>query len=610
MIKLSHLAFLAFSLAAITGDSAAEFKVEGPAFVLDGKPFQIRSGEIHYPRVPREEWSSRILMAKAMGLNTISTYVFWNLHESKRGEYDFSGEKDVVAFVKLCGELGMHAIVRPGPYVCAEWDLGGLPGWLLADPDIKLRSTDARYLEPAKDWMRKMGSLLQPLTVAEGGPLLMVQIENEFGSFGSDPEYLDALQAALRGGGYQGTVFTCDTASENTLRKGGRPGVLQSANFGGAAERAFQNLQRVRPGQPNLTMEFWVGWFDQWGRPHHVIEPREKIADLEWMMRTGASFNLYMFHGGTTRGLWTGANWENRYRPTTDSYDYSAPLDESGRPTAKYHAFRSVIQSGLKEEKLPDIPKIASTGRIGTLSLTEQCRLSDALPDGTTSPVVQTMETLGQSTGFLLYRMQLQGPIEGELNLGKVKDRVLVLLDGELQGVSGRSTNGAPIPLKVPAGNHKLELLVENMGRINFGAKMLEERKGLTQPVLFAGSELGPFEQIGLPMQEAPDGDFQEIEDGKTHGSCTLYRGKFKTASPSCDTYLDMRGFGRGIVWLNGRNLGRYWQVGPSQSIYLPGSWMKRDGDNEIVVMELEAKTCPAKVPTSANAVWGNEPSR
>jgi beta-galactosidase len=296
---------------------------------------------------------------------------------------------------------------------CVEWDLGGLPAWLLAEPGIKLRSTDPRYLNPAKAWMKKMGGMLQPLSVAQGGPLLMVQIENEYGNFGADPEYLDALQGALRSGGYQGTVFTCDTASEKALQNGGRPGVLRAANFGGVAERAFQNLQKVSPGQPNLTMEFWVGWFDQWGRPHHVIEPQEKLADLEWMMRNGASFNLYMFHGGTTRGLWTGANWEGRYRPITCSYDYSAPLDESGRPTAKYHAFRSVIQSGLKDEALPEVPAVANTGSIGPILLTEQCRLTDALPPGQTSPVLQTLETLSQTTGFLLYRTTLEGPMGG-----------------------------------------------------------------------------------------------------------------------------------------------------------------------------------------------------
>ena len=605
MMKLFPFAFLAFSMAVVTGGSAADFKVEGTAFVLDGKPFQIRAGEVHYPRVPKEEWRSRLLMAKAMGLNTISTYVFWNLHEPKRGEYDFNGEKDVVAFVKLCGEAGMHAIVRPGPYVCAEWDLGGLPAWLLAEPGVKLRSTDPRYLDPAKAWMKKMGAMLQPLSVAQGGPLLMVQIENEFGNFGSDTEYLDALQAALRSGGYQGTVFTCDTASEKALQNGGRPGVLRAANFGGGAEKAFQNLQKVNPGQPNLTMEFWVGWFDQWGRPHHVIEPQEKLADLEWMMRNRASFNLYMFHGGTTRGLWTGANWESRYRPTTCSYDYSAPLDESGRPTAKYDAFRSVIQSALKDETFPAVPKLPSPGSIGTIQLTEQCRLMDAMPAGKTSPILQTMEDLGQTTGFILYRTTVEGPVEGELALGAVKDRMEVLLDGKLLGISGRSSNGAAISLKVPEGKHRLDLLVENMGRINYGKFMLEERKGLAEPVQFAGKELGPFEQVGLPMQVPPTASYQEIPEGKTLGSATLYRGKPKIGNP-CDTWLDMRGFGRGMVWFNGRNLGRYWKAGPSQTIFLPGCWMKRDAENEIVVLELESENCPGKLPTSAKAIWGN----
>lgn len=605
MMKLLSLVFLAFSMAFVTDGYAADFKVKGTAFVLDGKPFQIRAGEMHYPRVPKEEWRNRIVMAKAMGLNTICTYVFWNLHESKRGEYDFSGERDVLAFVKLCGELGMHAIVRPGPYVCAEWDLGGLPAWLLAEPGIKLRSTDPRYLDPAKAWMKKMGGMLQPLSVAQGGPLLMVQIENEFGNFGADPEYLEALQAALRSGGYQGTVFTCDTASEKALQNGGRLGVLQATNFGGGAEKAFQNLQKVSPGQPNLTMEFWVGWFDQWGRPHHLIEPQEKLADLEWMMRTGASFNLYMFHGGTTRGLWTGANWEGHHRPITCSYDYSAPLDESGRPTAKYYAFRSMIQDALKGEGLPEVPSIASTGSIGPIQLTEQCRLIDAIPSGQISTALQTLETLSQTTGFLSYRMMLEGPLEGELGLGSVKDRVYVVMDGKLQGISGRSTNGSATVLKVPEGSHRLDLLVENMGRINYGNQILEERKGLTSPILFAGKELGPFEQVGLPMQHPPLGKYEEIKQGKTFGSATLYRGKFEIGSP-CDTWLDTRGFGRGMIWFNGRSLGRFWKAGPSQAVFLPGCWMKNEGENEIVMLELESEISPSSLPTSAKAIWGN----
>lgn len=591
----------------LTDVTATDFRTEGTQFMLDGKPLQIRSGEIHYARVPKAEWRNRIQMAKAMGLNTICTYVFWNLHETKKGEFDFSGEKDVAGFIKLCGELGMHAIVRPGPYVCAEWDLGGLPAWLLAEPGIHLRSTDPRFLDPAKAWLKRMGAMLQPLSVAQGGPVLMVQLENEYGFFGSDSEYLDELQRALRAGGYQGMLFTSDGASAETLRAGGRPDILKAANFGRGAESAFQNLRKASPGQPDFTAEFWVGWFDQWQRPHQWIDSREKLLDFEWMMRHGASFNLYMFHGGTTRGLWTGANWEGRYRPITSSYDYLAPLDESGRPTAKYCDFRSVIQNALKGEKLPDIPNIPATASVGTIPLTEQCRLVDAIPEGHTNSTLQTMEDLGQSTGFLLYRTILEGPAEGELALGQVKDRVHVLLDGTLLGISGRSTKVAAVSLKIPEGKHRLDLLVENMGRINFGKFMQDERKGLTVPVVFNGKDLGPLEQVGLPMQVPPDGTYQEIKDGKTLGSATLYRGKMEIGSPR-DTWLDMRGFGRGVVWFNGRNLGLYWKSGPAQGVFLPGCWMKTDDENELVILELESETCPDKLPTSAVAIWGNGP--
>jgi len=596
-----HLILTCLSLTFLV--NASDFRVEDSAFKLDGHQFQIRSGEMHYPRIPKEEWTSRIQMAKAMGLNTISTYVFWNLHEAKKGEYDFSGDKDIAAFVKLCGESGMKVIVRPGPYVCAEWDLGGLPAWLLAEAGIQLRSTDPRFLEPAKAWMKRMGEMLQPLSVAKGGPVLMVQLENEYGNFGGDAAYLEELQKALRSGGYQGLVYTADGASEKALTRGGRPGILKAANFGGQAKQAFDVLQTVRPGQPNFTAEFWVGWFDQWQRPHHFINPSDKLPDFEWMMKTGASFNLYMFHGGTTRGLWTGANWESRYLPTTCCYDYSAPLDESGRPTEAYHAFRSVIQSSLKTEKLPVVPKLPGTASIGTITLTGQCPLIDAMPEGEPSASLKTMEELGLTTGCILSRTTVEGPLEGELSLGALKDRVEVLLDGVLQGVSGRSTSGAAVSLKIPEGKHRLDLLVENMGRINYGSFMNEERKGLTAPVQLGGKDLGPFTQVGLPLQEPPKATYQEIKEGKTLGGTTLYRGTFKVGKGS-DTFLDMRSFGRGMVWLNGRNLGRYWNVGPALTIFVPGCWMKTEGDNELVILELESLKVQDKVPTLKSALW------
>jgi beta-galactosidase len=508
MLKSLHLLFHLTTLL-----PAAEFKVDGNSFVLEGKPLQIRSGEIHYPRVPKAEWGNRIRMAKAMGLNTVSTYVFWNLHELKRGVFDFSGEKDVAEFVRTCAAEGMKVIVRPGPYVCAEWDSGGLPAWLLAEPGIKLRSTDPRYLEPAKAWMKRMGEMLQPLSVAQGGPVLMVQLENEFGNFGKDPEYLKELEKALRDGGYKGILFTDDGPMPRLLRDGGLPGMLKAVNFGRDAEGSFQVLKAASPDQPAFNAEFWVGWFDQWESPHHFGDSRQKVEDFRHIMNSGASFNLYMFHGGSTRGLWTGANWAKTYRPTTCCYDYGAPLDESGRPTHLYHSFRSLIQRAEGERKLTDVPVQAATGSIGTIPLMESRPLLGVLPKGEVFPEMKTMELLGQTTGMILYRSQISGPVEGTLELGGVKDRVHVHLDGKVVGVSGRSTQNGAVAVAVQEGNHSLDLLVENMGRINYGLHLLEERKGISGDLSLGDRKLGPFEHIRLDMQSPPMEGFVKIEE-------------------------------------------------------------------------------------------------
>lgn len=603
MIKSTIKLVICIFVAMAAELAAADFRIEGKSFLLDGKPFQIRSGEIHYSRVPKEEWRNRIRMAKAMGLNTICTYVFWNLHETKRGEYDFSGDKDVVSFVRLCAEEGMQAIVRPGPFVAAEWDLGGIPAWLLAEPGIKLRTTDVRFLAPAKAWMKLMGAKLQPLSVANGGPLLMVQVENEYGLTDWNSEYLAALEGALREGGYDGTVFTSDPAFQVLLRRGGLPGVLKAANFGSRAEAAFQALEKASPGQPSFSAEFWVGWFDQWGSPRGQFDLQKKVADLEWMMSRGASFNIYMFHGGTTRGLWSSAAWLGEYQAVTCSHDWAAPLDESGRPTEKYFAFRAVIQRFLNGESLPEIPNIPEPASVGDIRLSDGCNLIDAIPKGQTNQGLSTMEDLGQSTGFILYRTTVEGPIQGNLNLGAVKDRVYVVVNGQLTGFSGRSTSGKSPILVIPEGKHRLDLLVENMGRISYSGLLNEERKGLTTPVMLADKEIGPFEQVSLPMQDPPPAIYHELLKTDKRGSFTLYRGRLQIES-SCDTWLDMRGFGRGIVWFNGRNLGRYWKAGPPRGIFLPGCWMKPGEDNELVVLELESDSCPSIVPTNAKPLW------
>ena len=564
---------------------------------------QIRAGELHYCRIPRVEWPARLAVANSMGINTVSTYVFWNLHERRRGVFNFEGEIDFGAFITACQKQGMKVIVRPGPYVCAEWELGGIPGWVLAERDVKLRSTDPRFLDPAKRWMRTVGELLAPLSAEKGGPVLMVQLENEYGAYGSDAEYLRAIEGALREGGYDGKVFTCDAASKKALRNGGLDQMFKAVNFGRDAPRAFRTLEQVAPGQTRFTAEHWVGWFDQWGRPHHVVETRAKAADLEWMMTNGVSFNMYMFHGGTTRGFWTGANWDGRYRPTTTSYDYSAPLDESGRPTPKYHAFRSIITKYLPKGSVPDVPDIDPPGTIGSLPLTENRALLGAVPPGEVREPPVTMEQLGQITGFMLYRTKIDGPVDDPLVLGEVKDRAHVVVDGKLVGIAGRSVDRATVELALGSGPHRLDILVENMGRINYGQEMNEERKGLAGPVKLGDQEISRFEHVSLPLDVPPGDGFDEIPgDGRIADCPVLLRGKFR-AQP-VDTWLDLRGFGRGAVWLNGINLGRYWSIGPQQTLFVPAVWLRGDGDNEICVLELEKQDCPLTIPTVDEAIW------
>ncbi|MCW1926013.1 beta-galactosidase [Luteolibacter arcticus] len=608
---MKPFAFLTAAYTALLPIShAATFEVAGNQFHLDGQAFQIRAGEMHYPRIPRAEWANRVKMAKAMGLNTVSLYLFWNLHEERPGQFDFEGQKDFVAFIRECGSQGMKVIVRPGPYVCAEWELGGIPAWVMAEPGVKLRSTDRRYLEPAKAWMRNVAGMLEPLSVAKDGPVLMLQLENEFGSFASDPEYLRELEAALRGGGYTGLLFAGDGPGEETQRRGGLPGLLKAANFGKEAKPAFETLEKVQPGKPRFTAEFWIGWFDQWGRPHHRIDARQKSADLEWMMDEGVSFNLYMFHGGTTRGFWTGANWDGAYRPTTNSYDYSAPLDESGRPTPKYHIFREIISRRLGQETLPEVPALPSPGTIGPISLGEQLSFLKSLPAGETKEVPASMEQFGQGRGFVLYRAQIKGPVDAPLDLAQVQDRVIVLLDGKRIGLGGRSVGTTPVQITAGEGSHRLDLLVENMGRINFGPVMNSERKGLTGIVRLGDRELAAFEHISLPLDQPLAGDYEKAAGATEPGQLVLRRSKFKVATPQ-DTWLDLRGFGRGVVWLNGINLGRYWSIGPQQTIYVPSVWLRSGGEeNELVVLELEKDDCPQEIPTLKEPVWSILPGK
>ena len=578
---------LALALAAGAVPAAAQ---TGPLvagsgrFLLNGKPFQIISGSMHYARVPREYWRDRLEKARAMGLNTITTYVFWNLHESTPGHYDFSGQKDIAEYVRIAQEEGLHVILRPGPYVCAEWDLGGYPAWLLADTGTVLRSTDPRFTKPAERWLDRLGKELVPLLASHGGPIIAVQVENEYGSFGSDKAYLEWQRAALVHAGFTNVLlYTADGPSE--LPNGTLPDLPAVVNFGpGDADSAFAQLARFRPGEPLMSGEYWAGWFDQWGRPHNTTNAAQQTRELSWMLDRGYSVNMYMFHGGTTWGFMNGANIDGgHYHPQTTSYDYDAALDESGRPTAKYYAFRDAIAkaTGVTPPPVPATPPpivvpAFTLGAAASLWSTLGTKVHVERPRG--------METFGQSYGYILYRTSVAAGASGELVIRDVRDYAQVYVNGALAGTLDRRLGQDSMPLSVPAGG-RLDILVENTGRVNFAKPLRTEEKGITHSVTLAGAELTGWDVYPLPMASTPAPAFAA---GQPNGPA-FYRGTFQLAHTG-DTFLDTRGWGKGTVWVNGHQLGRFWQIGPQQTLYVPGPWLKR-GTNDVVVFDLVTPT-------------------
>ncbi len=560
------------------------------AFLLDGKPFQIISGEMHYSRIPREYWHDRLRKARAMGLNTISTYVFWNFHELTPGRYDFSGQRDIAAYVRAAQEEGLFVIVRPGPYVCAEWELGGYPAWLLADTAIVLRSTDPKFTKPAELWLDRLGRELSPLLATRGGPIIAVQVENEYGSFDDDKQYLHWQVEALRHAGFgDALLYTAD--GDVQLPKGTLPQLPAVVNFGPAeADSAFARLHDFRPDEPLMSGEYWAGWFDQWGRPHHDTDAEQQTRELEWMVARGYSVNMYMFHGGTTFGFMNGANGSpgaNDYWPQTSSYDYDAALDESGRPTPKYYAFRDVIARHRAGDALPPVPDSPPPIELPAFSLDQVAPLSTMLGHGIEMERPRSMEALGQSYGYILYRTEIAGGdgSESQLVIHDVRDYARIYLNDSLVGTLDRRLGQSRLPIRVPKGGATLDILVENMGRINFTKALRGERKGITHAVTLGGRELTRWTAFPLPFDSLGGIPFRSASPDGARGPA-LYRGTVTVEHPG-DTFLDMRGWGKGTVWVNGHHLGRFWEIGPQQTLYVPAPWL-RAGRNEVTVFDLD----------------------
>ncbi|WP_371097460.1 glycoside hydrolase family 35 protein [Streptomyces sanglieri] len=559
-------------------------QIDDGGFTLDGEPFRLLSGGLHYFRVHPEQWADRLRKARLMGLNTIETYVPWNLHQPRPGRFRLDGGLDLPRFIELAAAEGLHVLLRPGPYICAEWEGGGLPSWLLGEPGIQLRSRDPRFLDAVDDYFVRLFTPLQHCFASRGGPVLAVQVENEYGAYGDDTAYLEHLAGSLRSCGVDVPLFTCDQPAD--LERGALPGVLATANFGSRSAQGLATLRAHQPKGPLMCAEFWIGWFDRWGTHHVVRDPDHAARELDELLATGASVNFYMFHGGTNFGFTNGANDKHTYRPTVTSYDYDAPLDEAGDPTPKYTAFRDVI---AKYASVPDGPVPSPGPKLAprTVALTGSAGLlasADALGTAVDARRPLTMEELEQDFGFVLYETKL--PLKGPalLEVEQVRDRAQVFVDGQPVGVLERESHEHALSFVVPRAGSTLSVLVENQGRVNYG-QGIHDRKGLLGKVLLDGAEPAEWASRPLPLTELSALGF-EVAAAAPVGP-TFHRGTFEVADPA-DAFLHLDGWTKGNAWVNGFALGRYWSRGPQRSLYVPAPVL-RAGTNEIVVLELHA---------------------
>ena len=555
-------------------------------FLLDGQPFQIISGEIHPARIPAEYWRHRIQMAKAMGCNTISAYIFWNYHESEEGVYDFStGNHNLAEFFKIVKEEGMWLILRPGPYVCAEWEFGGIPPYLLRIPDIKLRCMDPRYMAAAERYILRLSDEIKPFLVTKGGPLLMLQIENEYGSFGNDRNYLIRLREVWKNSGIDVPTFTGDGPTEYMLEAGSLPGSAVGLDPG-SSPADFELANKMNPGVPVFSSETYPGWLTHWGEKWIKPDTAQLLKDVRFLMDNKKSFNFYVIHGGTNFGFTAGANsGGNGYEPDVTSYDYDAPVNEQGQATPKYTALRKLIGSYLpKGKKLPPIPDPVPVIEIPAIGLQPFTTVWDKLPQPVLSVQPKPFEAYGQDYGFVLYRTELVGHKAGKLIVTDIHDYATVFLNGIYLGKLDRREGITSID--IPASNVEfpvLEIFVEAMGRINFGQYIID-RKGITDRVTLNGMTLMNWKVYNLPMDRKYMYDLRS--SGKNLNKPGIFfKGNFYIEKKG-DTFIDVSNYTKGIVWVNGHNLGRYWNIGPQKRLYCPASWLM-DGFNEMIIFDI-----------------------
>ena len=562
---------------------AVRFEIGANDYLVDGAPFLIHCGEVHFPRVPREYWRHRLQMIRALGLNTVSVYLFWNYHEEQPGVFDWTGNRDAAEFCRLAQEEGLWVILRPGPYVCAEWDGGGLPWWLLKDDANILRTRDPRFMGPVRSWFKEVYRQLGGLQASKGGPILMIQVENEYGYFGHDKDYVKEVRQGLLDAGFTQPTFVCN--ANWVIKEAHTDGMFSVVNFGSDPAGAFKALRAVQPTGPLTCGEYYPGWFDTWGQPHHTGSMANLVTDLSKMIEMHASFSLYMAHGGTTFGLRAGA--DRPFRPDTTSYDYDAPIDEAGRVTPKFAKVRALLAAQQPPgTSLPEPPAANPAIAIPEIRFDASAPLTAIAPTKTvTHTQTLTFEKNDVARGVGIYRTTIPAGPAGWFEVAEIRDIAWVTLAGKPIGVLDRRAPMLRVELPERSTPQILECTLLTLGRVNFGWES-HDRKGLYSPhlLLSDGNKPLPLDDWDIRFFELRDTPPADVTWGTAASGAGWHRARFKLAKTG-DTYLDVSHLGFGILWLNGHCLGRYWNIGPTQTMYVPAPWL-RDGENEIVRLE------------------------
>lgn len=569
------------------------FEIKNGHFLYNNQPLQIHSGEMHYARVPKQYWRHRLQMLKAMGLNCVATYVFWNYHNTAPGVWDFkTGNRDIQTFIRTAQEEGLLVILRPGPYACAEWEFGGYPWWLLKDSNIFIRTYNRPFLDSCKNYLQQLARQVQPFLVKNGGPVVMVQAENEFGSYAAQQttiskqqhkKYNNAVLTLLKEAGFDVSFFTSDGSW--LFEDGSLPGILPTANGEGNVENLKSAVNKYHNNEgPYMVAEYYPGWLHHWGEPFPNITTEDVIKQLDIYLKNGISFNIYMVHGGTNFGFTAGANYDKEHdiQPDLTTYDYDAPINEAGWVTPKYLAIRELMKK-YSTVPLPDIPAPPPVISLPAIRFTKQAglfELTEKMKPVATGDIL-SMEDINQPFGYVLYSRKFTQPVKGVLKLHGLRDFAIVYINKKRVGILNRMYNQYTLPVDIPF-NATLDILVENMGRINYGAEIVHNKKGIISPVLIDEHTIsGSWKMYALPFDTMP---VINNNLASSKGNPAVFTATFTTLKAG-DVFLKMQHWGKGVVFVNGHNLGRYWNIGPQQTLYLPGAFIKK-GKNSIAVFE------------------------